>query len=465
MSYTGLGSDTSCIILAAGEGKRMHSKKSKVLCEVAFKPMINWVIDSARGAGIENICVVVSSDDVRAAADGCTVCEQKERLGTGHAVMCADSFLKDHRGDVLILCGDAPFISSDVISSALREHRQSKNKVTVISAVLSDPAGYGRIVREDGGLKAIVEARDCTDEQLSIDEINSGAYWFDADALGAALLTLRADNAQGEYYLTDTLRAIAEAGGRAGCFTAPTPDVVLGANSPADLLELNRIAERRIIARHLENGVRFVSLDGVVIGPDVEIEAGAEILQGTTVYGKTRIGAGSVVGPNSLLEDAEIGRDVEFLSSFGRRCTVGDGARIGPFAHLRPGSHIGPSVKLGDFVEIKNSTVGEGTSVAHLTYIGDSDVGKHCNFGCGVVVANYDGSEKHRTEVGDFAFVGCNTNLIPPVRVGSRAYTAAGVTITSDVPDGALAVGRAKQSNLEGVGERKLKKYIEKKSG
>ncbi len=455
---------TGCIILAAGEGKRMHAKKSKVLCEVAFKPMINWVIDAARRAGADNICVVVSDDDVRAAAEGCTVCEQKERLGTGHAVMCADSFLKSCGGDVLILCGDAPFVDSDVIRRALEVHRAEGNKVTVITACLDDPAGYGRIIRDGDGLRAIVEARDCTPEQLRINEINSGAYWFDAASLLGALSTLRADNAQGEYYLTDALEAIRSAGGRAGCCTAPTPDAVLGANSPADLLEMNEIAKKRIVSKHLQNGVRFVSLDGVVIGPDVEIEPGAEILPGSVLYGSTRVGAGSVIGPNSLLEDAAIGRDVTFLSSCGRRCSVGDGATIGPFVHLRPDAHIGPSVKLGDFVEVKNSTVGEGTSIAHLTYIGDSDVGRFCNFGCGVVVANYDGANKHRTEVGDYAFVGCNTNLIPPVRVGSRAYTAAGTTVTGDVPDGALAIGRARQTNLEGAGEKKLEKYIAKKA-
>ncbi len=456
------GAQTSCVVLAAGEGKRMLSKRSKVLCEVAFKPMLSWVIDAAASSHIKDICVVASSEDVKSAAEGCEICEQKERLGTGHAVMCAQSFLKGRGGDTLVLCGDAPFIGSGTIERSLHQHRKDNCDVTVIGANIDNPESYGRIIRDEKGLKAIVEARDCTPAQLLVNEVNSGAYWFNTEKLLDALSRLTNNNSQNEYYLTDAVALIKENGGAAGCFTADSPDIVLGANSPADLLLLNERAKQRIVARHLENGVRFISLDGIVIGPDVEIAAGAEIMPGTILYGKTSIGAGSVIGPNSLLENAEVGENVEFNSSQGRDCVIKDGAKIGPFVHLRPDAVIGKKVKLGDFVEVKNSSIGEGTSIAHLTYIGDSDIGKFCNFGCGVVVANYDGEKKNRTVVGDYAFVGCNTNLVPPVTVGSRAYTAAGTTITKDVPDGALAIGRARQENIPDWADKKLKKYIEK---
>ena len=453
-----------CVILAAGEGKRMHAKGSKVMCEVAMKPMLRWVIDAAHHAGIEDVCIVASSDDVRRAASDCVICEQTERLGTGHAVMCASSFLEGRGGDTLVLCGDAPFVSAEVIEAALAQHRAQGCDVTVISAVLDDPAAYGRIVREGDEVLGIVEAVDCTAEQRAIREINSGAYWFRTEALLTALKGLKNDNVQKEYYLTDSLSVIRGGSGRAGCYTAPNGDVVLGANDPTNLLLLNELAKQRIIAKHLENGVHFIGLDGIVIGPDVEIAPGAEILPGTILYGKTRIGAGSIIGPNSLLEDAVVGENTQFNASQGRQCRIGSGVTVGPFAHLRPDAVIGDGAKLGDFVEVKNATVGEGTSVAHLTYIGDSDIGRHCNFGCGVVFANYDGENKYRSEIGDYAFIGCNTNIISPVHIGSRVYAAAGTTITKDVPDGALAIGRPETRIIEGWGDRKLQSYVQKKS-
>ncbi|MEA4912629.1 MAG: bifunctional UDP-N-acetylglucosamine diphosphorylase/glucosamine-1-phosphate N-acetyltransferase GlmU [Oscillospiraceae bacterium] len=453
------------VILAAGEGKRMHSTSSKVLCEVAFKPMLAWVVDAAKTAGIEDICVVANSDDVRQAADGCTICEQKERLGTGHAVMCAKGFLEARAdGNTLVLCGDAPFIDADTIARSLDEHIQNANAVTCISAVVSDPTGYGRIVRREGRLAAIVEQADCNDATAVICEINSGAYWFRTDALLEALGAIKNDNAQGEYYLTDAVAILIKSGGRAGCFTAASADVALGANRPIDLLNLNDIASERAIARHLDNGVRFVKRDGIIIGPDVVIEPGAVIMPGTILYGKTFIGAGAVIGPNSLVSSSSIGAGTHFNSSQAYNCTVGRRATIGPYVQIRPDSVIDDKVKIGDFVEVKNSHIGEGTSVAHLTYVGDADVGKHCNFGCGVVFVNYDGEKKSRTVVKDYAFIGCNNNLIAPVTVGEAAYTAAGATITKDVPDGALAVGRPETRVIEGWAARKLKKYIEKQN-
>ncbi len=456
---------TSCVILAAGEGKRMHAKQSKVLCEVSGKPMLRWVIDAARAAGIKTICVVASGEDVKSAADGCEIREQKERLGTGHAVMCARDFLAEHPdGDTLVLCGDAPFIDRETIAAAHAVHAQAHSAVTVISAVVDDPKSYGRIIRKGDALSGIIEAADCDDSQAKIREINSGAYWFRTDALLQALSGLKNDNAQGEYYLTDAVALLLAAGERASCYTASSSDVVLGANRPADLLELNELANRRAIERHLANGVHFIARDGIVIGPDVEIAPGAIILPGCMLYGSTKVGAGAKIGPNSLLSNLTVGENTVFNASQGYDSVIGANAKIGPFVHIRPDSVIDDRVKIGDYVEVKNSHIGEGTSLAHLTYIGDSEVGKHCNFGCGVVVVNYDGEVKNRTTVGDFAFIGCNTNLVAPVQVGDGAYTAAGTTVTKDVPAGALAVGRARQTVIEGWAAKKLQKYIAKKS-
>ena len=454
----------NCVILAAGEGKRMHAPHSKVLCEVAGKPMLRWVIDAVRASGIEDICVVASSDDVKKAAGGCEIREQAKRLGTGHAVLCARDFLEAHgAGDTLVLCGDAPFIDEETIAGALRQHREQANALTVISATVQDPTGYGRILRRGADLAGIVEEADCDDAQRQLCEINSGAYWFSTAALLDALAGITNDNAQGEYYLTDALALILASGKNAGAFPAANPYIALGANRPIDLLTLNEIANREAIGRHLAAGVHFVASSGIVIGPDVVIAPGATILPGCLLYGSTSIGAGAVIGPNSVLKNTVVGENSLINASQCTDSRVGDHCTVGPFVQLRPGSVLGNKVKVGDFVEIKNSNIGDGTSVAHLTYIGDSDIGRCCNFGCGVVVVNYDGEKKSRTTVGDYAFVGCNTNLVAPVHVGNGAYTGAGTTVTKDVPDGALAVGRARTQILEGWAAKKLAAYIAKK--
>lgn len=451
----------SCIILGAGKGKRMNAGE-KVLCEVALKPMLRWVIDAARGAGITELCVVTSGE-LGAIAEGCETYMQYERLGTGHAVLCARDFFESRGGDILVLCGDAPFVDSDTIQKAWEIHHGGDYDVTVIAAELQDPTGYGRMVRQGGKLCGIVEETDCDDATRAIREINAGAYWFKAGPMLEALGKINNHNAKGEYYLTHAITAIIEDGGSAACYTAPQPEVVLGANTPAQLLQLNEIAKDRIVARHLAEGVRFDSLDGIMIGPDVEIEPGTRILPGCILGGETKIGAGSVIGPNTRLSDTAVGKNCIIDSSQCEDSVIGDGAVIGPFARIRPACDLGSGVKIGNFVEIKNSVIGEGTSVAHLTYVGDADVGRFCNFGCGVVFVNYDGEAKYRTVVKDYAFLGCNTNLIAPVTVGEGAYTAAGVTVTQDVPDGALAMGRVRQQNKPGWAARKLKKYIEKK--
>lgn len=456
-----MNTDNCCaVILAAGDGKRMKSRRSKVLCEVAMKPMISWVISSLENAGIKNTAVILgnSADEVSAMLPeyGETFL-QTERLGTGHAVMTALKFLeKNKESDVIVLCGDAPFIDSVTIKNAHEYHRANQNAVTVITAKLSDPAGYGRIIRSQNGISGIVEQKDASPDELKINEVNSGAYWFKAGALISALSKLTTDNAQGEYYLTDTISILLNDGERAGAYAAENPDIVLGANDRKSLLALNELAKRAIIERHMENGVEFVSADGVVISPDVTIGADTKILPGTILCGQTRIGAGCTIGPNSLISDSDVSDNTILNAVQCYQSVIHENVKIGPFTHIRPDSEIKAGVKIGDFVEIKNSVVGESTAVAHLTYVGDSDVGSHVNFGCGTVTVNYDGVNKHRTTIGDNAFIGCNTNLVAPVRVGDGAFTAAGTTVTKDVPDGALAIGRAAQENKPGFGKKLL---------
>ncbi len=456
----------NCVILAAGEGKRMFSKNSKVLCEVTHKPMLLWVTDAAKSAGIQEICIVVSNKDVEKAVSNekFNICYQNERLGTGHAVLCAKDFLNSlSDGDTLILYGDAPFIDKETITKSFELHKKDDNAVTVITASIDNPKGYGRIVRTGGKLSSIVEDLDCDDVTATIKEINSGCCWFKTSELLSALSLIKNDNKKGEYYLTDAVKILISGGKNAGCYLSDTSDVTLGANNPVDLLNLNDMASERAIMKHLMNGVHFVKKDGIIIGPDVEIGAGATILPNTAIYGRCCIGKGAVIGPNSVVNNTDIGEGSTFNASQSNQAKVGAGVSIGPFVQLRPGTVVEDDVKIGDFVEIKNSTIGKGTSVAHLTYIGDTDVGRHCNFGCGVVTVNYDGENKHRSTVKDFAFVGCNTNIIAPSIIGEAAYTAAGVTVSGEVPDGSLAIDRGKMVIKEDWASRKLEKYIEKK--
>ena len=439
----------------------MKSDKPKVLCEVLFTPMLDWVVTACEKAGLCNLCVVTGNgaEQVEAFLDGdyATV-RQEERRGTGHAVMMAESYLKGYSGkNVLILCGDAPFMDEETIQEALKTHVEQDNAVTVVTACLPDPTGYGRILRDGDAVTGIVEQKDATEEQRAIREVNSGAYWFKVDDLLSVLHKLTCGNAQGEYYLTDTVSLLIGMGKRAGAYCSKDSDVVLGANDRRTLCKLNEIARDKILGLHMDNGVEFVTTDGILIAPGVKIGAGSTILPGTILRGYTEIGQNCVIGPNTLLEDTSVGDETILNAVQAYQSKIHAHVKIGPFTHIRPNSEIKSHVKIGDFVEVKNSVVGEGTAIAHLTYVGDSDVGRNVNFGCGTVTVNYDGVSKFRTVIGDDAFIGCNTNLVAPVKVGNGAYTAAGSTVTKDVPDGALAIARSRQENKEGFAERKLR--------
>ena len=388
---------------------------------------------------------------------------QEERLGTGHAVMQAENFIKENvEGSTLVLCADAPFMDTETIVKSLEYHKESGNAVTVITAEVDNPTGYGRILRNESGIFGIVEEKDASVSQKDIKEINSGAYWFKSADMPELLAALTQNNVQNEYYLTDTIYAALNQGKKAGAYKSANKEVILGANDRKGMLELNKIARENILNKHMENGVCFTCTDGITIGRDVEIGAGTEILPGTILRGKTKIGCDCVIGPNCLIEDSEIGDNVTLNYVQSYDSVVEDDVKIGPFVQLRPNSHICEGVKIGDFVEIKNSTIGKKTAVAHLTYVGDSDVGSKVNFGCGVVTVNYDGINKSRCKIGDGCFIGCNTNLIAPVTLGDGVYTAAGSTITKDVPDYALAIERGKQAIKENYSQKKLGNRLKK---
>ncbi|MGI6403058.1 MAG: bifunctional UDP-N-acetylglucosamine diphosphorylase/glucosamine-1-phosphate N-acetyltransferase GlmU [Oscillospiraceae bacterium] len=440
------------VVLAAGDGTRMQTAHPKVLGEVLFRPMVLWVAEALQKAGIENCVAVLGKghEEVQAILpQHYAHVIQAERKGTGHAVLMAKEYIRS-KGfqDVAVLYGDAPFVLSEDIGRAYEQHKTQHNAVTVFSARLRDPAGYGRIVRGADGVKAIVEHKDADADTLEIDEVNAGAYWFEASFLLEFLEGMTASNAQGEYYLTDCVQDAVAKGRRVDAYAA-SPDTVLGANDRKTLSYLNQLAQKRVVSRLLEEGVDIPFPDQVVVGPQVQIGLDTRLLPGTILMGETVIGADCEIGPHTTIRNSQVGDGCTITSSQIEDSVVGAKATIGPMARLRPGCRLGDRVKIGNFVELKNSTLGEGTSVSHLTYVGDTDTGRWCNFGCGVVTVNYDGNQKSRTTIGDGAFIGCNTNLIAPVTLGDRAYCAAGTTVTDDVPSDALVIGRARQTVKE----------------
>lgn len=442
------------VILAGGEGTRMKSKKPKVMAELLFRPMIDRVYDAAKSAGVEDICVVTGyrSEVLEEHLNGRAVTvKQEQRLGTGHAVMQAAKFIAAHAGaNVLILNGDAPFIDPKTIADALQYHTSHGFVQTVISAKIDDPFGYGRIVRDENmNFTAITEEASASDEVKKIKEINSGAMWFDADTLTHLLTKLDNNNSKGEYYLTDTVQIALSEGKRVGAFTASNADAVLGANSRYQLYELNEMLRMKVLKKLMAEGVSIPCTDGIMIDDGAEIAPDTVILPGTIIKAGCKIGTDCTIGPNTVLSQTIVGSGCILNNVQAENAVVEDHADIGPFVHLRPDAHIGEYVHCGNFVEVKNSDIGAHTSVSHLTYVGDSDVGTGVNFGCGVVTVNFNGKTKNRCVIGNDAFIGCNTNLIAPVTVGERAYTAAGSTITEDVPGDALSIARQRQTNKE----------------
>ena len=439
------------VILAAGAGTRMKSRTPKVLHKVLGKTMLDYVISSAMEAGIEDICVVVGhqGEIVKEHTKNVTFVEQSEQLGTGHAVMQAQQFI-GNTGRTLVLFGDTPLITSETLTQLIKFHEKNENQVTVLSTNVGDPSGYGRIIRDaQGNFVKSVEHKDANEEELKVKEINSGMYCFDSESLQVALGEIDNNNAQGEYYLPDTLVKIMESGGKVDAMPSMASDDIFGVNTKVQLAYVTRIMQQRINEYHMLNGVSIVQPESVFIAPDVTIGSDTVIYPNCYVEGITKIGELNTIGPNTKIVDSVIGEENIIEQSTVLDSKIGSNTTVGPFAYIRPNSSIGDSCKIGDFVEIKNSTLNHHTKVSHLTYIGDADVGTEVNFGCGTVVVNYDGVKKHRSTIEDRAFIGCNTNLVSPVVVHEGAYTAAGSTITKDVPKDSLAIARTKQTNLE----------------
>lgn len=442
------------VILAAGMGTRMKSKMPKVLHKVCGKPLSKWVIDASKAAGADKVCAVVGhkAETVKEVlGDVCEFALQAEQKGTGHAVMQAIDVIKNSKGEVVILNGDTPLITAETINKAIEYHKNNGNQATVITAILDDATGYGRIVRDnDGSVLKIVEQKDASEEEKKINEVNSGMYVFDAQSLVYALDKITPNNAQGEYYLTDTLEILLSAGKKIGGYAISDNDEIRGINDRVQLNEAEKIMQKRINEYHMRNGVTMRNPESVYIEDSVEIGNDTEICQNVTIKSGTKIGSDCVIGSGSMLNRAVIHDGVDVLSSVILESEVDEGTHVGPFAYIRPNCHVGKEVKVGDFVELKNSNIDDGTKISHLTYIGDSDVGKRVNFGCGTVTCNYDGKKKYRTTIGDDCFVGCNTNFVSPINVGDGVYIAAGSTITEDIPENSLSIARARQVNKEG---------------
>ncbi len=448
------------VILAAGKGTRMNSALPKVVHPVCGVAMVLWPVAAAQVSGAGKIVVVVGPESPvpELLPNGVEVAVQREPKGTGDAVRAAADAVaaSDH---VIILSGDVPLVDAELVTDLLNHHRESEAAATVCTAWLDDPSGYGRIVRDAGGaVQRIAETKsegDASPEELAIDEVNSGIYVFERAALYDALDKVTAENAQGEYYLPDVLPVLLEHGLRVETLELEDPELMLGVNDRVDLARVQAVWNRRIVEHHQRDGVTIVDPGSTWIDGDVQIGADTVIEPGTYLRGETRIGADCVVGPQTTITDSELHDGARAVHSYLVECVVGRGATVGPFAYLRPGAQLGEGAKAGTFVEIKNSQIGAGAKVPHLSYVGDADVGEGTNLGAGTITANYDGFKKHRTTIGAGVRGGVHTSFVAPVSVGDGAYTAAGSVITKDVPADALAVARARQSVVEGYAKRK----------
>ena len=439
------------LILAAGKGTRMKSKLPKVLHKIGGKPMLRHVIDAAKRAGSTREVVVIGAgaEMVEQEITGVEFVMQVKQLGTGHAVLCAKENFADSTGTLLILCGDTPLLTADLLKKFIAAHEESNCAVTVLTAEMPDATGYGRVIREDDGtFKKIVEDKDANAIEKQIREVNAGVYCADVRKLFNALEKVGNDNAQGEYYLPDVLTILKAEHEKVAIYTAEYCDETLGINTRIQLAAADQIIRRKKLHALMNSGVTIVDPGTTFIDCDVEIGQDTIIHPNTYLEGNTVIGADCDIGPNVRFTDMKVGNKVTAQFSYCHEAEIADGVTLGPYVHIRPGSKIGQNVKIGNFVEIKNSTIGEETKLPHLQYIGDTDMGKHVNVGCGTVTCNYDGKKKFRTNIGDNVFIGCNTNLVAPVTVGDGAYIGAGSTITKDVPKNSLAIARARQTNI-----------------
>jgi bifunctional UDP-N-acetylglucosamine pyrophosphorylase/glucosamine-1-phosphate N-acetyltransferase len=447
------------VILAAGQGTRMRSATPKVLHPLCGRPLLGWPIAAARAAGAAKVVVVGGPDGALAAhlPEGVVLAVQPEANGTAGAVRAAVAEI-DRDAPVVVLSGDVPLFTAEALQALLVTHADKAAAAAMLTMILDDATGYGRVVRDaDGSVARVVETKkpgDATPQELEIREVNAGIYAFDGGELIDALANVRNDNAQGEYYLPDVLPLLREQGKTVAAHVLDDPDLAHGINDRGDLAAVRAIAQRRIHAAHLAAGVTIVDPGSTVIDVGVEIAPDTTIAPFSSLLGATRIGSGCHVGPLTTLIDMTLGDEIKIPHSYATGCEIRDGASVGPFAYLRPGTLLRERSKVGTFVELKNTDLGAGSKVPHLSYIGDADIGEGSNIGGSSITANYDGRSKHRTTIGDRVHVSVDTAFVAPVTLGDDTWTGAGSVITDDIPPGALGVARQRQKNIEGYDER-----------
>ena len=444
------------VVLAAGEGTRMKSKSAKVLHEIAGRTIIENLLAAVKPLAAKNLTVVVGShkDEViehlaKIAPKAKTVFQEK-RNGTGGAAQLA---LASHKGDgtVLILAGDTPLLTTQTLQEFIEVHQTQKNKASVLTALLPDPTGYGRIIRgDDGVILKIVEEKDATESEKDIDEINTGVYLFESKVLSAVISKIQSNNSQKELYLTDVISLLNDQKESVHAIVSNDYTETLGINDRTQLAEVTAIMRDRINNQHMLAGVSIIDPTTTWIDAGVKIEADVVIYPSSAISGETVIKSGAIIGPRTTLVDCEVGSGASVIESFATKSVIGDGAKVGPYTYLRKGTVLDSDSKAGAFVEIKNSTVGKGSKVAHLSYVGDAQIGDETNIGAATVFVNYDGEKKHQTKIGDQVRIGSDTMLVAPVTIGDGAYTAAGSVINEDVPAGAIGIGRARQVNILG---------------
>lgn len=450
------------IILAAGKGTRMKSSLPKVVHKVCGREMVNHVVNVSKKSGVNEIVAILGhgSEVVQESLPKDTkIAMQTEQLGTGHAVMMANEHISEN-DTIVVLCGDTPLVNADTLENLFKYHLDNEYHATVLTTKVENPTGYGRIIRDENqDLLKIVEQKDASEEEKLVNEINSGIYCFNGKSLKDALSKIDNNNAQGEYYLTDTVEIMRNNNLKVGAFNGATIEELMGVNSRVELSKAEEIMRKRINTMHMVNGVTIIDVNSTYIEADVEIGNDTIICPGAMIKGKTIIGSNCTIGMNCSISNSRIGDKTEVESSTIIDSIVGNNTTVGPYAYLRPKSNIGNNVKIGDFVEVKNSTIEDNSKASHLAYIGDAYVGKNVNIGCGTVFVNYDGKNKFKSVVKDGAFIGSNSNLVAPVVVEENGYIATGSTITDDVPQGALAIARERQVIKEGWVEKKnLKK-------
>lgn len=446
-------SNRYAIILAAGQGTRMKSKLYKVLHPVCGKPMVQHVVDQVKQLRTEEIVTVIGhgaelvQDQLGASSQYAL---QDKQLGTAHAVMQAEQILAGKAGTTLVICGDTPLIKAETMEALISIHEEANAKATILTAAADNPAGYGRVIRNElGQVQKIVEHKDANDSELTVKEINTGTYCFDNEALFNALKKVSNENVQGEYYLPDVIEILKAQGEVVTAYQTNDFNETMGVNDRIALSEAEKIMRKRINESLMSNGVTIIDPASTYVDADVMIGQDTILYPGTVIQGQTQIGTDCLIGPNSELKNVQIGNRSVVKQSVAHDSSIGSDVNIGPFAHIRPQSDIKDEVKIGNFVEIKKALFGKASKASHLSYIGDAEIGEDVNIGCGSITVNYDGKNKHLTKIGDGVFVGCNSNLVAPVAIGEGAYIAAGSTITNDVPGKAMAIARARQTNKE----------------